>query len=189
MPRQSTPPVFTIGHSTRPFADFLALLQENGVEEIADVRRLPGSRRWPQYDQDTLRDALAAHGIGYRHYPALGGRRGGGTEGSPNGWWEHPAFRRYADYALTAPFREGFEALLAASVERRCAVMCAEAVWWRCHRRILADYLIHAGREVVHILGPHHVERAVMTPAARALGGGLVYPGLDLAGDPLDGGG
>ncbi|MDO1527713.1 DUF488 domain-containing protein [Fulvimonas sp. R45] len=180
MPASSLPPVFTIGHSTRPFDDFLALLQENGVERIADVRRLPGSRRWPQYDQDALRDALAAHGIGYRHYAKLGGRRGGRADDSPNTWWEHPAFRRHADYALTTPFHEGLDELLADARERRCAVMCAEAVWWRCHRRIVADYLLHAGREVLHILGPHHVEHAAMTPAAQACAGGLVYPGLPL---------
>ena len=178
MPRPPAPPVFTIGHSTRPIADFLALLAENGVEEIVDVRRLPGSRRWPQYDQDTLRETLAAHGIGYRHIAALGGRRGGRTGESRNAWWEHPAFRRYADYALTAPFHAGLAELLACSAHRRCAVMCAEAVWWRCHRRIIADYLLHAGREVLNILGPHHVEHAAMTPAARACGKGLIYPGL-----------
>ncbi|EIL93914.1 HVA1 family protein [Rhodanobacter sp. 115] len=178
MPTSPALPVFTIGHSTRPIEDFLALLAENSVEEIVDVRRLPGSRRHPQYDQDTLRETLAAHGIGYRHIATLGGRRGGRTAESRNTWWEHPAFRRYADYALTAAFREGLAELLACSARRRCAVMCAEAVWWRCHRRIVTDYLLHAGREVWHILGPHHAEHAAMTPAAQACGEGLIYPGL-----------
>lgn len=171
--------IFTIGHSTRPLPEFVALLRESGVDMIADVRSVPRSRTNPQYNRDTLPGSLAEAGIGYEHIAKLGGLRGHrrGAPPSPNGWWENASFRNYADYAMTAPFRDGLAELRALGSERRVAMMCAEAVWWRCHRRIITDYLLVEGGAVRHILGPGHVEEAHMTEAARERAGGvLVYP-------------
>ncbi len=171
-------PFFTLGHSTRPLQEFIGLLQDSAVARVVDVRRLPGSRRHPHFDQERLRPALAAQGIDYLHVPALGGRRGGSLAGSPNGFWTNLSFRRYADYALTAPFQEALAGLIASGSHRRSALVCSEAVWWRCHRRIIADYLLLRGCTVWHILGPGQVHQAGMTPSARATpdGAGLWYP-------------
>jgi uncharacterized protein (DUF488 family) len=172
------PTVFTIGHSTRPIEEFIALLRESAIEMLVDIRAIPGSRHNPQFGAEPLRVALTDAGIAYRHMPALGGRRSSraGTP-SPNGLWRHAAFRAYADYALTMPFREALAELLALVRTRRCAIMCAEAVWWRCHRRIVADYLLAAGESVGHIMAPHEVEPAQLTPGAQpGAAGGLVYP-------------
>ena len=163
------PPVFTIGHSTHSFDEFAALLAHEGVERIVDVRKLTGSRRFPQFNADALAPALQARGIGYQHIAALGGRRGRSLakgEPSPNGYWTNDSFRRYADYALTDDFAAGMAELREASHNARCALMCAEAVWWRCHRRIITDYLLQEGREVRHILGKARAEPASMTPGA-----------------------
>lgn len=181
MPQQTPfrPSVFTIGHSTRPIGEFIALLRESAIETLVDVRAIPGSRHNPQFGGENLRAALADAGIAYRHMPELGGRRSSraGAASSPNGLWRNAAFRAYADYALTAPFRAGLAELLALIRTRRCAIMCAEAVWWRCHRRIITDYLLAAGERVGHIVAPHDVEAAQMTPGAqRAADGALVYP-------------
>ncbi|MGP1630004.1 MAG: DUF488 domain-containing protein [Giesbergeria sp.] len=183
------PPVFTIGHSTRSFDEFAALLAHEGVEHIVDVRKLTGSRRFPQFNADTLAAALLERGIGYQHIAALGGRRGRSLakgEPSPNGYWTNDSFRRYADYALTGDFAAGMDALRKTSQTTRCALMCAEAVWWRCHRRIITDYLLHEGRDVRHILGKARAEPASMTPGAEptTLPGHpgrtvLIYPPLD----------
>lgn len=178
------PPIFSIGHSTRPFDAFVTLLGESAVELLVDVRRLPGSLRFPQYHQESLRAALAGHGIDYLHLAALGGRRDASTPDSPNTYWTHTSFRRYADYALTPPFQAGLDELLARSRDHRCALMCAEAVWWRCHRRIISDYLIHAGRDVWHILAPRQLTHATLTPAAESRGDQLIYPGPALTTSP-----
>jgi uncharacterized protein (DUF488 family) len=173
------PPVFTIGHSTLLLEDFLALLAENAVERVVDVRRYPASRRYPQYDSMALRDALKGQGADYEHVVALGGRRGRDKSIDPatNGFWTHASFHQYADYAMTAPFQAALDDLLAASAVQRCAITCAEAVWWRCHRRIITDYLLARGRDVLHIFGPGKVEPATLTPAARdGDDGRLVYP-------------
>jgi uncharacterized protein (DUF488 family) len=173
------PSVFTIGHSTRPIGEFIALLRESTVELLVDVRAIPGSRHNPQFGGENLRAALADADIAYRHMPELGGRRSSRASAgpSPNGLWRNAAFRAYADYALTTPFRAGLEELLALIRVRRCAIMCAEAVWWRCHRRIITDYLLAAGEGVGHIMAPHEVEAAQMTMGAqRNSAGGLVYP-------------
>jgi uncharacterized protein (DUF488 family) len=172
------PPVFGIGHSTHALDVFVALLQAHAIDCVVDVRRLPGSRRHPQYDGSTLAASLAPLGIGYLHLAALGGRRGrslpAGT--SPNGFWQNASFRRYADYAMGEDFQAGLAQLLELSAHQRCTLMCAEVLWWRCHRRIIADYLLAAGRMVCHILGDGRAEPATMTPAARRVGGHLVYP-------------
>jgi uncharacterized protein (DUF488 family) len=173
------PGVYTIGHSTRSIEAFIALLCESDIEMLADVRAIPGSRHNPQFGAEKLRAALADAGIAYRHMPALGGRRNSRASAaqSSNGLWRNAAFRAYADYALTAPFRAGLAELLELARAQRCAIMCAEAVWWRCHRRIVTDYLLAAGESVGHILAPHDVEAAQMTTGARRMpDGALVYP-------------
>lgn len=161
--------VFTIGHSTRSIDDFIALLQGSAIDCVVDVRRFPGSRRHPQFNSEALSESLAGARIAYRHLAALGGRRGkqedGGT--SPNTLWREEAFRNYADYAETPEFHAAFEELLRLASVQRSAIMCAEAVWWRCHRRIIADYLMAAGVAVDHILGEGKVEPARLTPDAQ----------------------
>ena len=183
--------IYTIGHSTRTFDDFLALLREHGIECVVDVRSIPRSRRYPQFNGDALATALEGVGIGYRHVPGLGGRRGR-AKGTPsrNTFWREEGFRNYADYAETAPFAAALDALRMLARERRVAIMCAEAVWWRCHRRIITDYLAAAGDEVRHIVGPGKSESAALTPEARALPGGkLRYAAPDLLdGVEVDGG-
>jgi uncharacterized protein (DUF488 family) len=167
--------VFTIGHSTRPIAAFLALLKGARVDRVVDVRRVPGSRRHPQFNAEALDRSLAAAGIDYRHLPSLGGRRShpAGGAASPHTLWREEAFRNYADYAETPEFRTAFEGLRRLAQEGRPAIMCAEAVWWRCHRRIIADYLIAAGVPVEHILDGK-IEQATLTPDATVRADGTV---------------
>jgi uncharacterized protein (DUF488 family) len=173
-------PFHTIGHSTRALGEFIDLLRESEIELLVDIRSIPKSRTNPQFNLETLPGSLAAQGIGYTHIAALGGRRGKrhAAEPSPNGYWTHPAFRNYADYAaFEAIFDEGLSALVSMGRERRCAIMCSEAVWWRCHRRIVADYLLAHGETVLHIVGPHQVKPASLTPgAAPQPGGSVLYP-------------
>lgn len=172
-------PFFTIGHSTRAIEAFLALLREAEIELVADIRTVPRSRANPQFDKDALPAALAPAGIGYEHIAALGGLRGKAkTEASgTNAYWTNQSFHNYADYALTPAFEAGLEHLIEEGRKRRCAVMCSEAVWWRCHRRIVADYLLAAGETVFHILGAGHIELAQLTPGAVIAGSEIVYPG------------
>jgi len=174
--------LWTIGHSTRSIAEFAALLDQVPVDLLADVRSVPRSRANPQFNADVLPAALAAAGISYCHLPALGGLRGRRKDGlpSPNTLWRNAAFRNYADYAATGPFRAGLDALLALARGQRCVIMCAEAVWWRCHRRIIADYLLAAGIGVAHILGPNQIAPGSLTPGVRILGDGtLLYQAID----------
>jgi uncharacterized protein (DUF488 family) len=172
-------PFFTIGHSTRPIDEFVALLMTAEVKLVVDVRTVPRSRTNPQFNRDALPASLAAHGIAYEHFAALGGLRGKQPGVSPdvNAFWENKSFHNYADYALSAGFHSGLEKLRALGHATRSTVMCAESLWWRCHRRIIADYLIAASEEVLHILGPGHTEPARMTPAARIRPDGpIAYP-------------
>ena len=174
-------PFFTIGHSTRPIPAFVEVLREAEVWLVADVRTVPRSRANPQYNIDALAGSLAEHRIGYVHLAKLGGlrsrRRDAGE--SLNTFWENQSFRNYADYTATESFREGLRELRELGRARRCAVMCAEAVWWRCHRRIIADYLLVGGETVFHILGPGQIEPAKLTPAAIEQPGGiLAYPAM-----------
>ena len=168
--------VMTIGHSTRTLAEFVALLEESRVTRLVDVRSIPRSRTTPQFNRDTLPTFLAAEGISYTHLAALGGRRHHprGAAPSLNTYWRVMAFRHYADYAETAPFRAGLDTLLSLACEDRCAIMCAEAVWWRCHRRIVADCLLAGGTRVEHIMGPHNVVVATLTPEARVMEDGTL---------------
>jgi uncharacterized protein (DUF488 family) len=172
------PAIFTIGHSTRTVQELAALLRPAAVELLVDVRSIPRSRTNPQFNIDTLPAALAPFDIAYRHLPALGGRRhrAKGAPPSVNTYWEVAAFRNYADYAATASFRDGLAQLRALAAASRCAIMCAEAVWWRCHRRIIADYLLSAGVTVMHIMGAGKIEPARLTPGAQLQAdGSLVY--------------
>lgn len=161
-------PFFTIGHSNRSLADFIALLKAPRVECIVDVRKMPMSRANPQFNRDTLPEALAAFQLSYDHIAALGGLRGKARSlpGGINGFWENASFHNYADYALSEPFREGLESLIAEGRRRRCAIMCSEAVWWRCHRRLIADNLIARGERVFHIMGSGRIEAARLTSGA-----------------------
>lgn len=172
-------PFFTIGHSNRSLQDFIALLQEARVDCLVDIRKLPGSRAQPQFNADGLSAALAGQDIAYLHLAALGGLRGK-TAGVPperNGLWRNASFHRYADYAGTPEFRAGLEQLLALGQGGRCALMCAEVLWWRCHRRIVADHLLARGETVFHIMGPGKLEAARLTPGVVVDGAGaLHYP-------------
>jgi uncharacterized protein (DUF488 family) len=183
------PTIFTIGHSTRPIAEFLALLQQVAVDLLVDVRSIPRSRTNPQFNADALPETLAAAGISYQHLPALGGlrHRKKGATPSLNTFWQVAAFRNYADYAATEAFRTGLNELRALSRDNCCAIMCAEAVWWRCHRRIIADYLLMQGVPVMHIMGLDKIDPAKLTPGARAQPDGtLLYPTVDEAANPRD---
>ncbi|HET7402812.1 MAG TPA: DUF488 domain-containing protein [Usitatibacter sp.] len=171
-------PFFTIGHSTRSIDEFAAMLLPNGVTRVVDVRTVPRSRTNPQYNRDTLPGLLAPHGISHEHIAALGGLRGVRHDVPPelNGYWENQSFHNYADYAMSAPFRAGFDRLLAIGARERCAIMCAESVWWRCHRRIITDYLLAAGETVFHLVNGDVPEPAKITVEAEARDGVLVYP-------------
>lgn len=170
--------VYTIGHSTRTTAEFVTLLRQVAVELLVDVRSIPWSRANPQFNAETLPEALSRERIGYRHISALGGRRHRVADAapSPNTYWRHASFRAYADYASTDAFRAGLDELCELAGTHRCAIMCAEALWWRCHRRIIADYLLDRGFDVRHILGRDHVDPATPTPGVHRSRGVLVYP-------------
>ncbi len=161
-------PFFTIGHSDRSLEEFTGLLRHSGIEAVIDVRRLPGSERYPQFNQDTLATALAGEGIEYARSPGLTGRRSKSKTVPPevNAWWENQSFHNYADHALSEEFHGALADLRERGGLRRSAVMCAEAVWWRCHRRIIADYLIAAGEPVFHIMGGSRVEPAALSTGA-----------------------
>jgi uncharacterized protein (DUF488 family) len=174
--------VWTIGHSTRPLTTFLALLAHYQVEAVADVRRFPGSRRQPQYAQAALRSALAEHAIVYHWFAALGGRRRPRPD-SPNVVWRNASFRGYADYIASAEFAEGLSELLDVTARLRTAIMCAEAVWWRCHRALIADVLCVRGIKVVHIIDETHAVVHPYTSPARIVQGRLSY--VPAEGKPL----
>ena len=171
--------VYTIGHSTRRFADYLAALEEAGIEALVDVRRFPFSRRHPHFNGEALAASLASAGIAYHHLVDLGGRRAAKRAArSPNTLWREPAFRAYADYAEGAEFAAALARLKALAAERRTAIMCAEALWWQCHRRIITDYLLAAGIVVTHIIDIGKSEPARLTEGAAVRADGtLVYAG------------
>lgn len=166
--------LWTIGHSIQPIGDFLAMLRGHDITVVADVRRFPGSRRHPQFGQDALSRSLAGEGIRYEHFPELGGRRAPRTD-SPNTAWRHSAFRGYADYMMTPEFHAGVARLLNLAGNSRTAIMCAEAVWWRCHRGLIADFLKADGHEVLHIQSPLKTDPHPFTSAARIVDGALTY--------------
>lgn len=166
--------LWTIGHSNRSTEQFLEMLASQRIEALADVRRFPGSRRLPHFNQENLSKSLADAGIDYVHFPELGGRRRTRAD-SPNTAWRNEAFRGYADFMMTPEFRAGIERLLALAKEKRTAIMCAEALWWQCHRSLIADYLKAAGHNVIHIMTPTKTEQHPFTSAARLVDGRLSY--------------
>ncbi len=168
------PTLYTIGHSTRSIAEFLALLKEHEIELLADVRSIPGSRRVPQFGKDELRASLERNGIEYCWMPGLGGRRKVSPD-SVNTAWRHPAFRGYADYMATDEFALALDELANIACAVPTAIMCAEAVWWRCHRSMIADAMKWAGFEVRHIMAPGKVVEHPWTAAARVVKGELSY--------------
>ncbi|HEU4960428.1 MAG TPA: DUF488 domain-containing protein [Sphingomonas sp.] len=161
-------PFHTIGHSTQPIAAFVEVLSAAGVGLVADIRTVPRSRTNPHYNRDVLPETLAPFGLAYIHIAELGGLRPRSRAVPPevNGFWTNASFHNYADYALTEPFRRGLEQLIALGRQRRVAMMCSEAVWWRCHRRIVADYLLARGETVFHLIAGR-IEPARMTAGAR----------------------
>ncbi len=176
-------PIYTIGHSSRPLQEFLDLLAESAIACVVDVRRLPGSRAFPQYDQAALSDSLLAHGIAYWHLPALCGRRNAGEvrELPTDHFWTNASFSRYAAWAQGTEFRRGLDAFVERASQERCALMCSEAVWWRCHRRIITDHLLARGCEVFHIMGPGKAVAATLTRGAKVQDGEVIYPARDVA--------
>ena len=174
-------PVYTIGHSTRAIPEFVELLRAGPVQVVIDVRTVPRSRTNPQYNSDVLGNELEPYQVGYDRIAELGGLRGRSHDVSPetNAFWENRSFHNYADYALSPAFADGLERLMKQAGERTTAIMCSEAVWWRCHRRIIADYLLMRGRTVLHLMGKDRVEPARLTPAAKERDGRLVYPAVD----------
>jgi len=167
--------IWTIGHSTRNSDVFISLLEENGIKLIADVRSLPGSKRYPQFNKETLAESLKERRIRYEHFPELGGRRKSKPD-SRNTAWRNASFRGYADYMETEEFRKGVERLLDLAREAGpAAIMCAEAVWWRCHRSLISDYVKVRGIEVMHILDANKIEPHPFTSAARIVNGKLSY--------------
>jgi uncharacterized protein (DUF488 family) len=172
---------FTIGHSTHPLGEFLGLLLAHDIEALADVRRFPRSRTNPQFNAETLEPALRDSGIAYRHFAELGGRRphAKDVDASLNAFWENESFHNYADYALSSEFASGLQELVAFGDAHRCCVMCSETLWWRCHRRIIADYLEALGAHVFHISAEGRIDKAALSEAARPSGNGtLLYPPL-----------
>lgn len=171
--------IYTIGHSTRGQDEFIGLLREHSVDVLIDVRTVPRSRHNPQFNQDVLAAALSDAGIAYRNPKVLGGMRAElHGAASPNLFWQPGGFRNFADYAMTPLFRVALTKLEDLASDHNPAIMCAEAQWANCHRRIIADYLLADGFTVIHIVAPGRGEVAEMTPAAmRSEGGALLYPG------------
>lgn len=166
--------IWTVGHSTRPLDDFLAVLESYEIEVLADVRRFPGSRRLPQFGAEALEKGLSAQGIAYHWLAALGGRRRPEPD-SPNTAWRHPAFRAYADHVASEEFAEGLFELLMIAEGERTAIMCSEILWWRCHRRLISDVLTSLGVEVVHIRDEKASEVHRLSAPGRLADGALVY--------------
>ena len=168
---------FTIGHSNRSADEFVTLLQTFGADLLVDVRKMPRSRSNPQFNVDVLPLTLGERQIGYRHVASLGGLRSRtpSFRASPNTLWRNRSFRNYADYAMTAAFREGLDELRRLGKCHTCAIMCAEVLWWRCHRRIIADYLLNEGEDVRHIIGPGDCIPARLTSGVQSTEAGLLY--------------
>ncbi len=167
--------VWTVGHSIRSWDEFVRLLWAYEIQAVADVRRLPGSRRLPQFDQDALNENLPDSGMIYRWLAELGGRRRSHKD-SPNIGWRNVSFRAYADHLASEEFEHGLADLLALAKRKRTTLMCAEAVWWRCHRRLIADVLETRGVQVIHIMDETHAKRHEIAPPARLVNGQLTYP-------------
>ena len=168
--------MWTVGHSTHALGTFVALVRAHGVTTIADVRKLPRSRRHPHFNVDTLPASLDAAGLGYTHFAGLGGLRREQPD-SVNRAWKNPSFRAYADYMQSDMFAAELDRLLSLGRHERVAIMCAEAVWWRCHRSLIADALVARGEPVLHILTPERAEPHALRDFARVENGRVTYPG------------
>ena len=169
--------VWTVGHSTRSGEEFAQILKAHGIQVLVDVRSFPGSRRYPQFNRATLAESLQEVGIEYKHEPRLGGRRTPRKD-SHNTAWKNASFRAYADHMESEEFRNGVKDLLELAKTTRVAVMCAESLWWRCHRSLIADYLKAEDHSVIHILSENKTEEHPFTSAARIVDGELSYRGL-----------
>ncbi|WP_313271962.1 DUF488 domain-containing protein [Stenotrophomonas sp.] len=178
-PLDEASPVWTVGHSTRTWEAFREVLRVHEITTVVDVRRFPGSRKFPWFGSDAMSTQLPLDGIGYHWVPQLGGRRSVQPE-SPNGAWKSASFQGYADHMASAEFADGLEQALTAAAESRTALMCAELLWWRCHRRLISDLLVHRGHQVLHIQTERAAEPHQLNPMAQAAGEGLIYPPLQL---------
>ncbi|WP_442794444.1 DUF488 domain-containing protein [Pelobium manganitolerans] len=174
MESQKPQTIWTIGHSTQSAEDFLAILQQYQIELLVDVRRYPGSRKFPQFNSQTLQGLLAINGINYFHLKSLGGRRRPNPE-SKNTAWRHPAFRAYADFMETDEFKKGIKKLEVLGQSQRAVIMCSEVLWWRCHRSLIADYLKAEGWRVMHILSKEKANEHPYTQPAKIVDGRLTY--------------
>jgi uncharacterized protein (DUF488 family) len=174
----STPAIFTVGHSTHALEEFLALLDRRRIEALADIRRFPGSRKWPHFNREALAAALAERGLEYYWLESLGGRRKAADDSieSPNAGLRNASFRSYADYMATDEFRGGLVELLDIARRRRTAMMCAESLFWRCHRRLVSDYLLVLGVPVEHIFPSGEAQPHTLTREAKFAEGRLTYP-------------
>jgi len=172
--------IWTVGHSNRPMAELIGLLTDQSISVLADVRRFPSSKRQPQFAKDSLERFLRDAGIGYRHFEALGGRRSRSREDSPNTGWRSESFNAYADHIQTAEFRAALAKLMALATSSPTAILCAEAVPWRCHRQLISDALVAQGWEVRHILGPGRIQPHRLTDFAKVFDGQVTYPGGSL---------
>ncbi len=177
-------PVFTIGHSTHPFPEFVRLLELHSISLVVDVRSIPRSRYNPQFNSDTLKGSLPQLHIGYTHAKGLGGLRKANRD-SVNTGWQNASFRGYADYMQTDAFRESLETALFLSTENNVALMCAEALPWRCHRSLISDALLARGVEVCHIMADGKVRPHTMTAFAVVQGKSVIYPGIPLFDQPV----
>jgi uncharacterized protein (DUF488 family) len=169
--------IWTIGHSNRDLGAFLDLLTANSIQVLADVRRFPGSKRQPQFGRENLETALGEAGIGYRHFPDLGGRRTQRLTNSPNTAWRVESFNAYADYMQSTNFQASLQELADLAARQTTVIMCAEALPWRCHRRLIADALLVQGWRVLDILSPTQVKERELTEFARVQNGQVTYPG------------
>jgi len=177
-PVTSPPPaLYTVGHSTHPIERFLELLGAHRIATLADVRSFPGSRRWPQFNQESLTDTLGRAGIMYRWLKRLGGRRHGKRADSPHVAWTVAAFRSYADYTESAEFAEGLDELIAIATAARTAIMCSEGLWWQCHRRIVSDQMSVRGWDVEHIMPDGKLTAHRLPEFASVIEGRIIYDG------------
>lgn len=178
-PRDGASVLWTVGHSTRTWEAFREVLRVHEITTLVDVRRFPGSRKFPWFGSDAMSEQLPRDGVGYKWIPQLGGRRSV-LPGSPNGGWRNSSFQGYADHMASAEFANGLEQALAAAAQGRTALMCAELLWWRCHRRLISDLLVHRGYQVLHIQTERAPESHHLNPMAQAVGEDLIYPPLQL---------
>ena len=166
--------MWTVGHSNKPLEEFLGLVSTHKIQSIVDVRRFPVSRRYPHFSQQNLEQSLSNHGVSYLHFPELGGRRSPRVD-SHNTAWKNEGFRGYADYMETEPYQRALEQLVQLASSQRIALLCAEALWWQCHRSLIADSLKASGIRVLHILSPTKIEEHPYTGVARVVDGKLSY--------------